>query len=73
MERRLERLIFEKPVDARGFVFPKRYISTFGFSCFKELVDFRFSTFEEYANFSRATFYKKCNFGKAIFKDYSRL
>jgi len=68
---RMKRLVFEEPVDAKGFVFPTLPKIFFGFSVFNGDVDFRFSIFEEYANFSGSIFKNTANFGGCIFKKYA--
>ena len=68
--QKIKRLVFEKPVDARGFVFPKLEL-LFGLSIFNGNSDFRFSIFEKYANFSGAVFKKTANFGGAVFRKYA--
>lgn len=65
----IKRLVFEKPVNARGFVFPS-WIS-FENAIFKEPVSFEKSTFEGSVSFSGAIFEDDVEFINCKFDGYS--
>ena len=70
--RKIKRLVFEEPVDAGGFVFPKSPNVPVEYkghnrNKWEEIFSFRFTIFKKGATFTQATFENYINFGNSEF------